>query len=87
MKTGADRLIYHLYRHNIPICVATSSSKESFAIKSKNHKELFRAFNHIVLGASDPEVKNGKPSPDIFVVAAKRFEEVPNFENVSSTVH
>jgi len=63
--------------------VATSSSKESFAIKSKNHKELFKAFNHIVLGASDPEVKNGKPSPDIFEVAARRFDDKMNFENVS----
>ena len=72
-----------MYSHNIPICVATSSSKESFAIKSKNHKQLFRAFNHIVLGASDTEVKNGKPAPDIFEVAARRFDDVPNLENVS----
>ncbi|CAG9811812.1 unnamed protein product [Chironomus riparius] len=78
---GAERLIYHLYSNNIPICVATSSSKESFAIKTTNYKELFSAFNHIVLGGSDSEVRNGKPSPDIFIVAASRFDDMPNFQN------
>ncbi|KAG5668498.1 hypothetical protein PVAND_016437 [Polypedilum vanderplanki] len=78
---GADRLIRHLFNNKIPICIATSSSREAFMVKTMNHKELFKKFNHIVMGASDCEVKNGKPAPDIFLIAAKRFDDCPKNEN------
>jgi len=75
---GAERLIKHLKNHNVPICVATSSSKESVDAKVTNHRELFELFHHKVMGSSDSEVKDGKPAPDIFLVAAKRFADNPN---------
>ncbi|XP_070508012.1 probable pseudouridine-5'-phosphatase [Chironomus tepperi] len=78
---GADRLINHLNKHNIPFCLATSSSKESFDIKSTHHQEFFSKFNHIVLGSSDSGVTRGKPFPDIFLVAASRFTDQPKPEN------
>lgn len=81
---GAERLVRHLHSHGIPIAVATSSSEESVNVKLTKHRELFSLFHHIVTASSDPEVKRGKPNPDIFLVCASRFPDKPNPEKVSA---
>ncbi|XP_058452317.1 probable pseudouridine-5'-phosphatase isoform X2 [Malaya genurostris] len=80
MMPGAERLIRHLHQNNVPIALATSSSADSYAVKTQNHQELFDLFHHKVTGSSDPEVKEGKPAPDIFLVAASRFPSKPKPE-------
>ncbi|MEB3342985.1 HAD-IA family hydrolase [Okeania sp.] len=73
---GAVRLTQHLYQHKIPQAVATSSSHEPFNLKTKNHQEWFQLFDYIVRG-DDPSIKQGKPAPDIFLIAAERLNVSP----------
>lgn len=75
---GAERLLRHLHETKVPFCLATSSGREMAQLKISQFPELFKLFNHHVMGASDPDVKDGKPAPDIFLVAASRFKDKPN---------
>ncbi|KAJ3125859.1 Pseudouridine-5'-phosphatase [Nowakowskiella sp. JEL0407] len=70
---GALKLVKHLKQHNIPISVATSSHKNSYLQKTANNQDLFSLFGENVTVGDDPEVKHGKPAPDIFNVAAERI--------------
>ncbi|KAG5343555.1 HDHD1 phosphatase, partial [Acromyrmex charruanus] len=75
---GAVRLLKHLKKNNIPIALATSSDQENYELKTSRWHDLFELFHHKVLGGSDPEVVHGKPEPDIFFIAAKRFSNNPD---------
>ncbi|MCY4148844.1 MAG: HAD-IA family hydrolase [Gammaproteobacteria bacterium] len=70
---GAEKLIRHLHRHKIPIAIATSSSQELYEIKVRHHRSWIDLFDAVVT-SDDPAVNHGKPSPDIFLVAASSLE-------------
>ena len=74
---GAERLVRHLHRHQVPIAVASGSSSPNYKLKTSRHGELFSLFSHAVLSSSDPEVTNGKPAPDVYQIAARRFPRPP----------
>ncbi len=58
--------------------LATSSAKINFDYKTFNKKEWIKEdFDAIVLG-DDKRIKNGKPAPDIFILAAKEIGLKPN---------
>lgn len=75
---GVEKLLHHLKAHNIPFALATSSSKEMYDLKTVKHTKFFELFDHKVYGSSDDEVLHGKPAPDIFIVAARRFRDQPS---------
>lgn len=76
---GAERLIKHFSSNKVPISIATGSAQAGFERKTGHLGEILRAphFSHHVFAGSDPEVKRGKPQPDVFEVAAKRFKNPP----------
>ena len=73
---GTVELIRHLDKHNIPQAIASSSSRRHFEMKTVNHQSWLKLLSSTTLG-DDPAIKQGKPAPDIFLLAAKRLNANP----------
>ena len=58
------------------MAVATGSSTGTYNLKIQKHGELMKLISHVVT-SDDPELKHGKPEPDIFLLTASRFQSVP----------
>ncbi|AGH80089.1 HAD family hydrolase [Psychromonas sp. CNPT3] len=86
VKPGALALLKWLQAQSIPIALATSTDKELSKIKLK-FSGLFEYFSCFSNGC---EVKCGKPSPEIFLLAASRLNIPANeclaFEDSSNGV-
>lgn len=70
---GAESLITQLQAKNMPLAIATSSTRELWQVKSQNYLWLKR----IPIVVTGDEVKSGKPAPDIFLTAASRLQYDP----------
>ncbi|KAL1444360.1 hypothetical protein MTO96_029901, partial [Rhipicephalus appendiculatus] len=77
---GAERLVRHLHAHAVPMAIATGSAPPLFNLKMTRHHEVLALFHHVVCAGENPEVKHGKPHPDIFLVAASKFDGKPPSE-------
>ena len=75
LMPGAERLLRHLTRHKVPTCVATSSHRRHFELKTQRHSQIFALFDHIVTG---DQVTVGKPDPMIFQRAAAAWSSAPD---------
>ena len=74
---GVENLIKHLKKNGIPFGISTGSSNEAFEMKETNLKSFFAEFDFILKCGSDPDIKQGKPGPDPYLVASKRFSSLP----------
>jgi len=74
LQPGAARLVAHLATHNVPIAIATGSSRRKFALKTSHLQHVFAHFGSNVICASDDGAGRSKPYPDVFLAAARRLE-------------
>lgn len=80
---GAQRLIDHLKKHNVPICVATGSKARNYKVKTAPNGQLFDPFDGRVICGDDPRLSRGKPFPDVFLLAAREGLRQPeHWKNV-----
>ncbi|KAK1267789.1 hypothetical protein QJS04_geneDACA006218 [Acorus gramineus] len=67
---GADRLIKHLHKLGIPLALASNSVRKNIDTKISYQQDWKASFT-VILGGD--EVEHGKPSPDIFLEAARKM--------------
>lgn len=73
LKKGAVELLSFLKENNIKIALATSSTRDR-ALKILEQHAIIHYFHAFVFG---PELKRGKPYPDIFQIACDKLQEKP----------
>ncbi|MDR2807446.1 MAG: HAD family phosphatase [Spirochaetaceae bacterium] len=74
-RPGLLILLDRLAALSLPLAVATSTGQES-AVKKLQQAGIIDRFSAFVFG---DEVTNGKPAPDIFLLAAQRLNVEPSF--------
>ncbi|XP_058219522.1 bifunctional riboflavin kinase/FMN phosphatase-like [Rhododendron vialii] len=67
---GANRLIQHLHNRGVPFALASNSKRKNIDAKI-SHQQGWREHFAVILGSD--QVNAGKPSPDLFLEAAKQM--------------
>ncbi len=68
---GAKSLVEWCYKNKLPMALVSSSTFSSVSTKSAPH-EWLKLIHTRVLG-DDPDLNEGKPAPDCFLLAAKKL--------------
>ena len=72
VKPGFYAILDHLKERQIPMAIATSSFPQCVKANLR-HAHAEHYFQSIITGY-DPDVKAGKPAPDIYLCAARRLQ-------------
>lgn len=82
----ADVFLKQISQYNVPLALATSSRRAKMEMVMEK-LNLLIYFDTVVTGG---DVKNGKPSPDIFLLAAEKLNTLPEdcivFEDAANGV-
>ncbi|CAH0384270.1 unnamed protein product [Bemisia tabaci] len=76
LMPGVRKVTRHLYFHQIPLALATSNTAQFYELVTAEHKHIFNLFERIIIGGSNPEVKNAEPAPDIFLLCLERLQSL-----------
>ena len=74
---GARELTSALAERKVPQSIATSSHRRLYELKTRHHREWFSVFSAVIVG-DDDRLRNGKPAPDIFLLAAQDLGADPS---------
>ena len=68
---GAPELVARCQARGLPMALATSSSRSAVELKASPHPWL--QLIQVRVHGDDPQLRNGKPAPDVFLLAAERL--------------
>ncbi|KAH8324343.1 hypothetical protein KR074_005864 [Drosophila pseudoananassae] len=72
LMPGVERLVRHLCKCCMGLCLVTSCSESRYCSKIKDREEFFEHFSTIIFG-DDAELRAFKPQPDVYLIAMSRL--------------
>lgn len=73
VKSGVEEILQYFFENKIPMAVASSS--ETFVVEERVKRLGWEKYFSALIGGD--QIKNGKPAPDIFLLAAEKIKINP----------
>ena len=73
VKSGVEEILQYFFENKIPMAVASSS--ETFIVEERVKRLGWEKYFSALIGGD--QIKNGKPAPDIFLLAAEKIKLNP----------